>query len=221
MRTIRALTVALAAVAALPALASAQGGRGFTDSWFWGVKAGGFSFADSAQNYKQAPMAGVDWLITRTHGGLYVSGGQAFLNSATLTVRDPNAPSDSGFRRISLKNVRQLNVALMAFPGEHLRFHPYVGAGFSLSEVADAQADGPYGNTDQATFAQKVIQDQKVGFSPMVIFGAQWRLTRFSVFGQGTLSPAQTNFLLYNGRPYNFGYEFGIRYNVGSSIDRQ
>lgn len=221
MRTIRALMVALAAVVALPVLASAQAGRGFKDSWFWGIKAGGFSFADSAQNYKQAPMAGVEWLITRTHGGLYIAGGQAFLNSATITLRDANAGLDSGYRRISLKNLRKLDVALMAFPGEHIRFHPYVGAGFSLNEVASAVADGPYGNAEQANFAAQVIQDQKVGFSPMAIFGAQYRLTKFSVFGQGIISPAQSNFLLYNGRPYNFSYEVGLRYNVGSSINRQ
>jgi len=41
-----------------------------------------------------------------------------------------------------------------------------------------------------------------------------------SVFLQGTATPTQKNFLLYNGRSVNFSYEAGLRYNVGSSIDR-
>ena len=63
MRTIRALTIAAAVVVALPTIASAQHGRQFKDAWFWGIKAGGLTFADSSQAYKQAPLAGVEWLI--------------------------------------------------------------------------------------------------------------------------------------------------------------
>jgi len=221
MRTIRALRVAAAIVVALPAIAAAQAGRQFRDSWFWGVKAGGLTFADSAQSYRQAPMAGIDWLITRTRGGLYISAGEAFLTSKTLTFRDPNAQADSGLRVINMKNVRKLDVALMGFPGEHLTFHPYVGAGFTLNEVTDAQPVGPFGNADQLAFAQQVIQDQKVAFSPFFVVGAQWRVHYMSIIGQASVNPAQKEFLLYNGRPFNFAYEIGLRYNVGSSIDRQ
>jgi hypothetical protein len=221
MRMIRALTIAVAIVAALPTIATAQNGRGFRDSWFWGVKGGGFTFADSAQAYKQAPMGGVDWLITRTHGGLYVSAGQAFFKAQTLTLHDANAPVDSGFRVIDMKNMRKLDVAIMGFPGEHIRFHPYVGVGFTVGEVTDLVPRGPFGNADQASFAAQVIQDQKVAFSPLFIAGAQWRTSWFSVFAQGTINPAQRDFILYNGRPFNFTYEMGLRYNVGSSVDRQ
>ncbi len=220
MRPIRALTTAAVIVAALPACALAQRGRGFTDSWFWGIKAGGFTLADSGQKYIQAPMVGVEWLITRTHGGLYVSGSETFFSQHSFILRDP-ATLDSGFRAVSLKNLRRLDVALMGFPGEHLNFHPYVGLGFTLEEVGSASAVPPFGNSDQVAFAQQYIDDNKAAFSPLFIVGGQWRLRRVSVFGQGTLSPAQKQFLLYNNRAWNFGYEAGLRYNFGSSIDRQ
>lgn len=220
MRMIRPLAIAIAAVVALPAISSAQHDRQFKNSWFWGVKGGGFALADSGQAYTQAPLAGIDWLITRTHGGLYVSGGQSFFNQQTFTLRDRTAPLDSGFRVVDLKNLRKLDVAVVGFPGEHLRFHPYFGAGFALSQVAAASARGPFANENQLSDADAVIQDERVGFSPLFLAGGQYRLRRFSVFGQATASPAQKNFLLYNGRPFNFSYEVGIRYNVGSSIDR-
>jgi opacity protein-like surface antigen len=216
----RPLAIAMATVMALPAISSAQHGRQFKNSWFWGIKGGGFAMADSGQAYTQAPLAGIDWLITRTHGGLYVSGGQSFFNQQTFPLRDRSAPLDSGFRVVDLKNLRKLDIAVMGFPGEHLRFHPYFGAGFALAQVAAATARGPFSNIDQLNDADAVIQDERVGFSPLFIAGGQYRMRRFSVFGQATASPAQKNFLLYNGRPFNFSYEVGLRYNVGSSIDR-
>jgi len=221
MRTIRALRVAAAIVVALPAIAAAQAGRQFRDSWFWGVKAGGLTFADSAQSYRQAPMAGIEWLITRTRGGLYVSGGQAFFHEKTLTFRDPSFPVDSGFREIRLKNLRRLDVAAMGFPGDWIRFHPYIGAGFSLASVGDAEATGPFANTTQVDFANQVVTTQKVQVGPLGIIGGQGRFHWASAFGQVTLTPTNKNFILYNGRPLNATYEFGLRYNVGTSIDRQ
>jgi hypothetical protein len=221
MRTIRAVITAAAVIVALPSISSAQGGRQFRDAWFWGVKAGGLTYSDSVGSYKQAPMAGVEWMITRKHGGLYISAGQAFLTSQVVTLYDPNAPVDSGFRAIDLKNLRRLDVALMGFPGEHLRFHPYVGIGFALNAVSDATPRGPFTNSDQLAYANQLIQEQKVAFAPMFIAGAQYRFSWASVFAQGTVSQSQRDFLLYTGRPFNFVYELGIRYNVGSSIDRQ
>jgi len=223
MRTFRALTIAASLTAAavlLPSIASAQSGRQFKDAWFWGLKAGSLSLADSSQSYKQAPMVGVDWLITRTHGGLYISGSQSFFKRQAIALRDPVAGLDSGFRAIDLKNMRRLDVALMGFPGEHLRFHPYVGVGFSLGQVASAQPEGPFGNTDQANATAQIVQNQRTAVAPMLIGGGQYRMTRFSVFGQATVVASNTNFLLYSGKPFDFGIEFGLRYNVGSSIDR-
>jgi hypothetical protein len=112
----RPLVIAIAAIVALPAISSAQKGRQFKNSWFWGVKGGGFAMADSGQAYTQSPLAGVDWLITRTHGGLYISGVQSFFNQQTYTLRDRTAPLDSGFRVVDLKNLRKLDFALMGFP---------------------------------------------------------------------------------------------------------
>jgi len=44
-----------------------------------------------------------------------------------------------------------------------------------------------------------------------------------SAFGQVTLSPIQQSFFLANpnsSRSFDLSLEFGVRYNVGSSIDR-
>ena len=216
MRTLRALTIA-ATVVALPSLATAQQGRPFKDAWFWGVKAGGFTVADTGGSNTLAPMVGAEWLITRTHGGLYISAGQAFFNTQTLAA---SGESNATLRTIRLDNLRKFDVALMAFPGEHDRWHPYAGAGFTLNAIADADGQPPFASVDDLAFTQALIQQNKVSFSPFGILGAQYRFTGISVFGQATFNPTQHNFLLYNGQAFNFSMEFGVRYNVGSSIDK-
>jgi hypothetical protein len=219
MRTIRALATAVALVATLPAISAAQEGRQFKDAWFWGIKTGGMTFADSGGSYSGAPTLGIEWFITRTHGGLYVSASHSFINAHALIPRDP-AAADSGVRAVDLDGLRRLDVALLAFPAPSLKIHPYFGLGFELSQIASANAVGPFSNQSQIGFAKAVIQNEKVGFSPLLMGGVQYRKKRASVFGQVSASPAQSNFLLYNGRPFTFAFEIGARYNAGASIER-
>lgn len=219
MRKLRTLTIAAAIIATLPTLAAAQSGRDFKDAWFWGVKVGGFSLADSGGNAVQAPSVGVDWLITRTHGGVYMAASEAFFSQHTFTLRDPFS-ADSGLRAIKINNLRRFDVLAMGYPGEYKKWHPYVGAGFSLSQIATAVPEGVFSTNDQVAFAAQVIHDNKTSFSPVFMGGAQYRLKDFSLFGQLSLSPTQHASLLFNGQTLSVAYEFGLRYNIGSSIDK-
>ena len=74
MRKLRALTIAAAVIATLPTLAAAQAGREFKDAWFWGVKVGGFTLADSGGRIVQAPI-GRRRLADHTHAWRRVHGG--------------------------------------------------------------------------------------------------------------------------------------------------
>jgi hypothetical protein len=219
MRTIRALTTAVAFVAALPSVMVAQQGRQFKDAWFWGVKGGGFTFADSAGSYTVAPAVGAEWLITRTHAGLYVGFSEAFMTTQTLFASNPAAP-DTSLRTIELQNMRKLDAMLLGFPGNWIRAHPYVGIGFTLSQIADTDPLGTFNSMAELEATQAQILNTKVGFSPVVMVGLQYRLSPVSVFGHAMLSPAQKNFILYNGRPVYGTIELGLRYNVGSAISK-
>ena len=219
MRTIRALTTVVALVAALPSVMVAQGGRQFRDAWFWGVKGGGFTFADSAGKYTVAPVAGAEWVITRTHAGLYVGFSEAFMTTQTLFASNPAAP-DTSLRPIELQNMRKLDAMLLGFPGTSLRMHPYLGVGFTLSQIAEAEGVGPFNSMAELEATQSQILATKVGFSPVVMIGLQYRFRPISVFGQAMLSPAQKNFILYNGQPVYATIEVGLRYNVGPSISK-
>jgi len=218
----RALVVGLGVTLAFPQLAAAQAGRPFENAWFWGIQAGGLTYgAPSATsaggNYAEAPTAGIEWLITRTHAGLYASLTQAFLSNQALILNGP-AKADSGYRTVDIKNMRTVDVALMAFPHARETFHPYVGAGMTFNDIAAATAEGPFTSQDQIDFANSSIQTLKAAFTPMLIAGAQWKLPMMSAFGQVKLAGTNKNFLLYAGRPTSLSWAIGLRYNVGSSI---
>ena len=218
MRTIRALTTALALTAVLPGIGAAQAGRPFKDSWFWGIKAGGLTYSAPAKSGSSfAPIVGADWLITRSQGGLYVSFSQAFLTQTsyvdTLDAADATAP-----HAVSLKGLRRLELGAMAFPQISTIWHPYAGIGLVINQIGTASASGAGLSQNEAAILDQTITDSRTAMSPLLIAGTQYRLKWFSAFGQATFSPSQKNFFLYNGGAANLGYEFGIRYNIGSSI---
>lgn len=221
MRFLRVLAVAFGCAALLSSPSSAQDGRQFKDAWFWGAKAGGLTYASEGTTGSTAPLVGAEWLITRTRGGLYLSFDQAFFSTTGGFVdRDP----DSTFtRNVSLKNLRRFTTAAMIFPAQRRNLHPYVGLGLVFNQIAAAGLQGGVTNQSRYTIALDSIQSKKAAFTPVLMGGVQARLKRFSVFGQASVLPTQQAFFLYSnagGRAVDFSIEGGIRYNIGSAIDR-
>lgn len=222
MRAIRALAVA-ALVGLDVSAASAQPSRHFKDSWFWGLKGGGtFYQVQSDPNGSLAPLGGVDWLITRTNGGLYVSYDHAFFNQFVF-VNDSTGPIDvtPGGRQVLIKDARRFTMSGVLFPMQTYRMHPYIGFGITLSHIAKATAQGTYTNPNrQQPLVEGTIQQFRSVALPVFMIGSQIRLIKFSVFGQATAIPASRNFFLFTGSGWRTSVEGGIRWNTGSSIDR-
>lgn len=221
MRYLRVLAVATGFVALLSQSSAAQDQRQFKDAWFFGAKAGALSYSSATTNNGGAPLVGAEMLITRTHGGLYVSLDQAFLTTnGGFQDRDP----DSSFVRYArLKNLRRFTMAAMAFPTQFRNVHPYFGGGLVFNQIAGASLLTGTVNSARYQIALDSIQSKKAAFSPILIGGAQVKYRPMSAFGQVTLSPTQQSFFLANpnsSRAFNASLEFGVRYNVGSSIDR-
>ena len=152
---------------------------------------------------------------------MYLSFDQAFLTTTgSFLDREP----DSTFQRnVALKNMRRFSIAAMVFPMQSATYHPYFGFGMALNQIASASAQGAFLNSGRYTIALDSVQSKKTSFTPMLVGGLQLRMAPFSVFGQAVASPSQQNFFLYNangGQAFNYSLEGGIRYNIGSSIDR-
>lgn len=222
MRTIRGLTIA-ALLLVNAGTAAAQASRGFKDSWFWGAKAGLLSYqvqdAGVSKNNLDI-MGGGDWMITRTNGGLYVSFDYSFVSADSLFVNDSISPLDSVPRVVQLSGMRRFTIAGMLYPMQTYRLHPYIGLGISLSHLSKVEPQGTYRNATQQNLVLSTVQFFRSTATPTFIGGAQLRLPLASLFGQLTASPANDNFFLFTGSNWRLTAEAGLRYNVGSSIDR-
>jgi hypothetical protein len=213
MRTVRWMFSVLALVALTPAVSAAQSNRLFENAWFWGAKAGLMNFSTGIEN-KTAPLVGAEWLITRNKAGLYLSAEQAFFD-ATGYVFDGNGQQVN----VALKDSRRYTAALLAFPVAWGSLRPYGGVGLSLNLIQHATADqSQITDPDQEDVVANAVHDERDRVSFIIMGGLQAQYRRFSVFGQGTFMPARANFF-FSGRS-TYIVEAGIRYNVGSSIDK-
>src|SRR3954464_6139305 len=110
MRAIRAFAV-VALVALDVSAAAAQSTRHFKDSWFWGAKGGATYYQVQSSPNAIVPMAGADWLITRTRGGLYVSFDYSIFHNDTVFVNDSLSPIDTVPRQVLLSGLRRFTMA--------------------------------------------------------------------------------------------------------------
>jgi hypothetical protein len=221
MRLLRVLAAASAA-ALLAQPSAAQAGRQFKDAWFWGAKGGALVYSSNySTDNAVAPLAGIDWMITRTYGGLYVTVDQAFFS--TQGAFTEVGPSGLRPRVVDLNNLQRISAAIVGFPMQSPSLHPYVGLGMGMNRIGSVGSTAPFDNANQLNAAADSVQEKRVSFAPFVMAGAQKRLSMFSVFVQGTGTFLHNDFFLHNPRP-KFGIQYtlegGIRYNVGKSIDR-
>jgi hypothetical protein len=229
MRLLRVLVLATGFAALLAPPSAAQEGRPFRDAWFWGVRGGILNYSSDADpvlgpydgtDNAGAPMVGIDWMITRSRGGLYLGIDEAFFTSAAFYRR----PFVAGDPAVRLRNERRISLAGLLFPMQSPMTHPYVGIGLSVNQVGDAALERPLAIPALQSAAIDSVMAKKVAIAPMMIAGVQQRLPGFSVFAQGTGTWLQNGFLLRNPAPKHYlqwSLEAGIRYNVGSSIDRE
>lgn len=221
MRMFRGLAAALAIASLAPQSGEAQQGRSFKDAWFWGLKGGGATFSTVMETNQVAPMAGVDWVITRTRGGLYVSYDQAFFSRTTAVLDSDPFTGELQLRPVELKNLRRVNIMALGFPLKSERVRPYFGLGMALNHLGSAQAQGEYQTPEQFVAVDEQVNDQKTSFSPAAMLGVQYQIAGVHLFGQVQATSAHRNFFLNSGTGgFSGSFEMGVRYNIGRSIER-
>ena len=208
MRKTRWFIAGLLSAALIPAGATAQRTRDFEDSWFWGVKAGVSTFSPTFGKSETAATYGAEWLITRTHGALYVSVDETNMSSLSA-VFDPSA--DGGFRPVQVDKLRRVGFAALAFPKRFGRFRPYAGLGVTVNVVgsADPLVSSEDDELDDVVFER--IDERRSQAAFMGMGGVQAQFNKAAFFIQATVAPASSKFLLSDS---SLGFfEAGIRYN--------
>ncbi len=203
---------ALVSTALAPSLLAAQRAREFEDSWFWGVKAGVSTFSPTLGGTESTATYGVEWLITRTRGGLYVSADEANV-SATSAVFDPTADGD--LRSVRVRKLRRIGFAALAFPWTFNRLRPYAGLGLTLNVIGDAT---PLLSAQESAVDDAVsqrINDRSSQAALLGMAGAQLQFHKLAIFGQVSVAPSSAKFLL-NNSVLGF-FEAGVRYNFSGA----
>ena len=212
MRTTRLFFAGLVCAVTFTGAASAQESRYFDDGWFWGVKSGVATFSPTLGSSETAATYGGDWLITRNRGGLYVSFDEANVSTISAVL---DASTSEGFRPVSVEKLRRIGIAGVVFPKRFGRFRPYAGLGLSMDLVGTAvpMVSGSNDDVDDAVFDR--IEDRRSQAGVLGMAGGQFQFERLAVFGQVSVVPGQSNFLL--GDNVLGFFEAGVRYNFGSS----
>ena len=214
MQKLRAVGVALVATIVVSASADAQGVRNFDNSWFWGFKSGVNSFSVPGHGNTSTVDLGIDWLITRTRGGLYVSANQSVFER-DLEFLDPT--SSTGQRTIRVNDMRRITFAAVAFPKHFGGITPYAGLGYMIAVLGDARIFVDTVNTFPTNAFIDEIERERSRGAVMGMAGIQIRTKRAAIFAQETILPSNSSFLFRSVLSF---FEFGVRWNFGSSIDR-
>jgi len=214
MQKLRAVAVAIAATLVVSASANAQGVRNFDNSWFWGFKSGVNTFSVPGSGNTSTVDLGIDWLITRTRGGLYVSGNQSIFER-DVEVFDP--ASTTGQRTVRVNDLRRITFAALAFPKHFGGITPYGGIGYTIAVLGDARVFVDSVNTFPTNAFMDEVERRRSRGAVLGMAGLQIRTKRAAIFAQETLIPSSSSFLFSSVLSF---FEFGVRYNFGSSIDR-
>ena len=215
MQKLRVVAVAVIAIVAGAASADAQSSRNFEDSWFWGAKAGVNTFSRPGYGNTSTANLGIDWLITRKKGGLYVSGDQSIFER-DIEVLDPAATS--GQRTVRVNDLRRLSFAAVAFPKRFGGMIPYAGLGYMIAVAGDARVLADSVNSAPTNAFIDDVDELRSRGSVLGMIGLQIQTRRAALFVQETLLPNNRRFVFPSTMSF---FEFGVRYNFGSSIDRR
>ncbi|MGZ8377908.1 MAG: hypothetical protein ACXW05_14110 [Gemmatirosa sp.] len=183
--------------------------RAFADSWFWGVKGGASHFGTVTDGYKVAPLAGVDWLITRKRAALLISAEQSFF-SHTSAVAEPGVPGVA--RVVDLKDARRYSATVLAVPGMLGPVRPYAGLGVGIDVMRDVTPQGDFASAAHHASVHDEIDDGASKASLLLVAGGQVQFGRAAVFVQGSTTPAQTRSLWNRGGVAQL--EAGFRFNL-------
>jgi hypothetical protein len=213
MRLLKLASLCLVACAAMATPASSQQFGKFDDSWFWGAKGGAGSFTTAPNASKSAPTYGLDWMITRTRGGLYVSADQSSF-TRTVTLADANAAN--GRRQVVINDLRRVGFSGVVFPPPYGRMRAYAGLGAAISIIGSAIAQNDsVGGAPSQDFLDKT-ESARSRASLMALVGGQIQFGRTAYFMQETVLPSGAEFLVPSTMSF---FEVGIRFNFGSSVD--
>ncbi|HEX9582334.1 MAG TPA: hypothetical protein VF970_14620 [Gemmatimonadales bacterium] len=180
--------------------------------WYWGAQGGVTMFntptATGTQAGTQTAVSfGGHWLITATRSALYVAFDQiAFGGNTTSAVFDASSPNQA--RSVAFSSGRRIQALAYVIPNDKI-IQLYIGGGFGISQITDAQPVGTFNTRGEQEAVFQTIEAAGTKAFPIFSGGAQYRMGKMALFGQYQFMPEGRSFLM-TGTQHLF--QGGIRY---------
>ena len=213
------VTLTATAIASAPVQAQGDANWDFRpNAWYWGMYGGQTSFATTIAR-TNAPMFGVDWMITRTNFALNVFAEQSYFNAvSTVTDFPTSAP-----RRVDIQDMRRVGGSGMIFLPQYHYFHPWFGAGYAFNFIRQATPEG-------SSFASPAARDSitarvnaaRAQGKMFAEFGMMFSYRQWAPYAQYTVMPTQgTSNWFVNGDGFTNIWKLGFRYSFGPAFNER
>ena len=154
-------------------------------------------------------------ILRKNNATVALSGGNQSVFQRDLEFIDP--ASNTGQRTVRVNDMRRITLGALVFPKHFGGITPYAGLGYTITVLGDARVFVDSVNTFPSNAFLDEVERERSRSAVVGIGGIQIQASKMAIFAQETLVPSNPSFLFNS--VLNF-FEFGIRLNFGSSIDR-
>jgi hypothetical protein len=130
-----------------------------------------------------------------------------------------NASVSGAVRPVDVKDWRRYSAEMYFMPSGDGGFVPYIGVGLALNVLQNAAPQGSFVSEESLTEVYTLVDEYSSRASLLASLGGQFNFGRTAFFVQASAMPTRNAFLLPRSQ-YTLGLEAGIRYNVGSAIEK-
>ena len=118
---------------------------------------------------------------------------------------------------MQVKDLRRITLAAVVFPKHFGGITPYGGLGYTIAVLGDARVFVDSADTFPNNAFLDEVERRRSRSAVLGMAGIQIQTKRAAIFAQETMLPSNSSFLFSSVLSF---FEFGVRYNFGSSIDR-
>ncbi len=181
--------------------------------WFFGASAGALLFQTQAQTQSGIPAVGAHLSVIARRAGLMLGVDEAFGSDEPSRFIDPTSGDQQ--RSVTFDRIRRYGFNLTGYPVRGA-LEPYLGVGFGLLQVENAQLSGEVFSSPAAAAESAQAANDRSGSAFMsLLAGVQFRVGRMAAFGQYQISSAPAAGNLIRGTGHSI--MGGLRFSLGSA----
>mgnify|MGYP001174055327 FL=1 len=170
------------------------------NQWYIGPQGGMLIFETQTQTRGAIPAAGGHVFINLNQVGLLFQVVEGIGSDETGSYSDVLAPGPTFVRRVTFNDIRIYNAMLIAMPVRSI-VQPYFGVGAAFIQVVNPQPVGAFASAPQIITVEDWANRVANYGAGSLLAGVQFKVDRFSLFGQAQIFSSATNKTIYDLLP--------------------